>query len=285
MPGEAYRDALSTAKARIQQLESDARERGIPLVFRRQQFWAGRTLALLIASYVLMWSVIEVRGWLAPATVTVDKPLANASSLPPTLAWFEPAFQEGAAPAGPIDGHMTNEDTIIILGLVWRRGHPDGGLHVAAWNASSLTLVWVSDPVPAHWVSETSDWRFTLSVVGELGMLVDRSGHEYAFDLDNGRMVAQRAIPPAPILRQGAAVSDVASAPQGPTILCGRFADGFELRRADSRRWTVGIPNTGPASRLRFVKVHGIRTYVLVDDELHVFDTETGEHRGILEAP
>lgn len=285
MPGEAYRDALATANARIQQLESEARERNIPLVFNRHPFSLFRLLALAVAASMLTISVLGIRFVRPDDTIHLPKPLGDSALQPTTLAWFEPGISSTTTRWGP-QRVITKDNRDLLVGFVWRRGHPSNGLHVAAWERKTLKLAWVSEMIPATWVSADSDWRFHLGpdpFNGEQLVVHDESGTQAMLRLTDGTVLAKSTFAAGRVAFDQVPIVDSSSQKSGEQIIrCDRSTNWFVLT-ADN--WQVPVPNTARASRLRYVKVDGELVFVLVDDVLHVFDAQTGAHRGVLEAP
>lgn len=213
----------------------------------------------------------------APSFVQRDPHLANATLQPKTLAWFEPASERGI---GPLDA-KTSDGTALLIGLVWRRGQRIDGLHVTAWNASTLAPRWVSDAIPAPWVSADSDSRFRLAVDAQTVTLADATGHSYALDVDTGKITAHD-VPPTPVHYHQARVENAVSCP-GANQMCMAGLTGMTVD-VRGRNWATTIP-AARSARLRFITSNDALVFVLVDDVLHVFDAQTGKHRGILEAP
>jgi hypothetical protein len=193
-PVLGYRDPAMAAHGRILQLEKELADRGGRVEVTRARSIVTLTgLALVaaiaipttLAGAVAVGSADVHQGRVAAITT---RTLPREPTILPTtkLTWYEPAPTWSSHP-GPWVGVVSGEE--LIVGLMWRRGTRNLGLHAAAFERTSLRPRWIAGPFPSTWIAapdRLTHNRYQLVVQDDAVIIADAEGTVRVLELASG---------------------------------------------------------------------------------------------------
>jgi len=197
-----YRDSLEAARQRVAQLEEALADRpgGRAPRPRARAVSAARLAVLVVAAVpaLALGSLAVVtrdlhRGAFVPA-ITVVTPARVPDELGPgpVLDWYGADGTTPVAHHGPWVHRGKNGPALI--GMLWRRGAYEDGLHVVAFDRETLTPRWKTPALPG--LRGDGSERHRLLVVADEVFLSDAAGTIRVFSAHTGKAYEVLTLPP-----------------------------------------------------------------------------------------